>query len=72
MSVVELASRTSFGLVVSLLWEPWANAFRVEVLHPDSGEQLSFPTTPEQAKGDFLHPFASWADALAPESARAA
>jgi len=54
----ELATRSSDGVVVSLLWHRTANELTVVVDDTRTGEQLRLAASRENALEVFHHPFA--------------
>jgi hypothetical protein len=54
----ELATRSSDGVVVSLLWRQTSDELTVVVDDTRTGEQLRLPAGRENALEVFYHPFA--------------
>jgi hypothetical protein len=58
---VELDSRTSDGIDVSLLWYRRTNTLSVAVSDGKTGERFSLPVRPNAALDAFRHPYAYYA-----------
>jgi hypothetical protein len=57
-ALIELDSRMSGGVQVTLLWHRLENSIWVEVMNWETDERFTVATPPERALEVFMHPFA--------------